>query len=75
RGRSREPPAASRVGIIHDERNMRGVLQQAEAAPLQRCLRPFMAPLFTFHLSLFTFHTRPARDPFKMRGTPNARFS
>ena len=56
RGRSREPPATSRVGIIHDARNKRGVLQQAEAAPLQRCARPLMP---VFHLSLFTFHVRP----------------
>lgn len=40
RGHSREPPAASRVGIMHDERYKRGVLQQAEAAPFQRRARP-----------------------------------
>ena len=55
-GSSREPPATSRVGIIHDERNKGGVLQQTEAAPLQRCAHPFMAPLY---LSLFTFHFSP----------------
>jgi hypothetical protein len=40
---------------MHDERNKRGVLQQAEAAPLQRCARlgpnPFLAlnPIVRFN--------------------------
>jgi hypothetical protein len=53
RGRSREPLGASRVAIIHDKRNKRGVSQQPKAAPLQRGHRPFTALLlpFTFHLS------------------------